>query len=492
MRKTFTSKGLYLGKTDSESENRDLLDFFHDYAGVFDDINNGRFIITGRKGAGKSAYAVYLQEKSNIDDSLWCERVKSYEFDLEKIIQNIPDGFIRFEAFYEWIILTKLAKLIIDSELGKYTGEYRALELFYQRNSGLVDIDKYVVAEVLTNQEVNFAPLNSKFGFFSRVFGYKKTKAQFYQMIKPLRETIVSILEKPVYKEASFYVIFDDLDIKFNYNVDSNRTMLMDLIRIAKEYNTDALLRTNARVLLFLRDDIEDCLKGEESDTSKTFVSATSCINWYAMDKNKEDVSDSHLKQFINDRLRFAFEKLHIPYNQEDLWSSFVEPEFSYSNAIRQWKKPSFKAVLDHTFYLPRDVMSIFINIGKLDWKLPLKQDQVYELLFKFSKIKRDEIYDELKYILSSKERDLVFEILRKISIKDGNSYEEVMSIINDCGMPSETFKILVDYSLIVPMDKDSRKYYYNYREQEISDDFENYDYKVHKILYLYFTARNH
>ena len=64
MRKTFTSKGLYLGKTDSESENRDLLDFFHDYAGVFDDINNGRFIITGRKGAGKSAYAVYLQEKS--------------------------------------------------------------------------------------------------------------------------------------------------------------------------------------------------------------------------------------------------------------------------------------------------------------------------------------------------------------------------------------------------------------------------------------------
>ena len=66
------------------------------------------------------------------------------------------------------------------------------------------------------------------------------------------------------------------------------------------------------------------------------------------------------------------------------------------------------------------------------------------------------------------------------------------MSITNDCGMPSETFKILVDYSLIVPMDKDSRKYYYNYREQEISDDFENYDYKVHKILYLYFTARNH
>lgn len=60
------------------------------------------------------------------------------------------------------------------------------------------------------------------------------------------------------------------------------------------------------------------------------------------------------------------------------------------------------------------------------------------------------------------------------------------------CGMPSVTFKILVDYSLIVPMDKDSRKYYYNYREQEISDDFENYDYKVHKILYLYFTARNH
>lgn len=489
--KTYSTKGLYLGKTDSESENQDLLKFFRDYAGVFNDINQGRFIITGRKGAGKSAYAVYLQEKAKKDETIWCDRVKSYEFDLEKIIQEIPEGQVRFEAFYEWVILTKLSKLVIDSELGKYTGEYRALEQFYRHNSGIVDIDKYVITEVLTNKEVNFAPLNSRFGFFSRIFGYKQTKAKFYQLIKPLKETIASILEKPVYKEASFYVIFDDLDIKFDYNNDVDKTMIMDLIRIAKDYNTDVLRNTNARILLFLRDDISDRLVGVESDTNKTFTSAISVINWYAMDQINREDAECHLKSFVNDRLRIAFDNMKIPYG-DDPWNNFVEEEFKYLNIRNESPKikNSFKAVLDYTFYLPRDIMSIFMDIGKCNWKLPLKQEQVYTLLRNYSKLKRNEVYDELKYLLSPEDRDKVFNILEVLSNNETNSsYEEVLTTIQFYGMPQiSTFKLMLDYSLLVPVDKTGR-YYFNYREQEISKHFENFTYKVHRILKMYFSA---
>ena len=62
-----TTKGVYLGTPEAEGEIREghgLLEFFEDYMHVIDDIATEKFIVTGRKGAGKSAVSdAYEAEK---------------------------------------------------------------------------------------------------------------------------------------------------------------------------------------------------------------------------------------------------------------------------------------------------------------------------------------------------------------------------------------------------------------------------------------------
>ena len=191
--------------------------------------------------------------------------------------------------------------MILQTNVGTYTQECRALNDFMKKNSGYVDIDKYIISEIIVNKEVNFAPLNSKFGFFSRFFGFKKTNAPFYQMIGPLRDTIIQVLSMEIFSKLKFFVMFDDLDVKYKLTRENDRKMLMDLIRIAKRYNTEYLHNSNARILLFVRDDVIDGLEGiEGGDVAKIFSSYEYRINWYVHDLACTDERNILLRKFIN------------------------------------------------------------------------------------------------------------------------------------------------------------------------------------------------
>ena len=73
-----TTKGLYLGTPEAEGEIRKgqcLLDFFEDYMNVLGDITIEKFIISGRKGAGKSAIVKYLRDNCSEDNEMYSETV---------------------------------------------------------------------------------------------------------------------------------------------------------------------------------------------------------------------------------------------------------------------------------------------------------------------------------------------------------------------------------------------------------------------------------
>ena len=110
-KKHYTTKGLYIGKPEAEGEttqNRlNLLDFFEDYTHIEDNINRGCFIISGRKGSGKSAYVMWLHEKAKQNDELYTSIVRKNEFDIEAIIQAVPEKELKFEALFEWLILVR-------------------------------------------------------------------------------------------------------------------------------------------------------------------------------------------------------------------------------------------------------------------------------------------------------------------------------------------------------------------------------------------------
>jgi hypothetical protein len=178
-RTTQTTEGFYFGTSESEGESsykKSDNTVFDDYLDILPKIGEGCFIITGRKGSGKSAIAKYIKENATSDNSAFCEIVKSDAIKLEKQIQsNATDSSEKLVSFFQWIILVKLIKLILESKNGDYTAELRAIRNFVKNNSGVVDIDKLPITEVskISRQELNIGALSPFKGTIERVLGKK-------------------------------------------------------------------------------------------------------------------------------------------------------------------------------------------------------------------------------------------------------------------------------------------------------------------------------
>lgn len=474
-----TTHGLNLGKPEAEAERQYMLEYFEDYFNIQQAIDNGCFIITGRKGAGKSAYAVWMQQNASSGSNDFCSLIKKDDFDLELIINSLPDKDVRFGAFFEWVILVRLVKLILESEIGACLKQIRAIKKFYERNTGYVNIDKYRIAEIVSNSEVNFAPLKSSFGVFNRFFGTKLIKAPFYQMVTPLKDIVIEVLQMPIFKDVKFNVLFDDLDVKLKLSREQDKVMLLDLIRIARRYNTDYLVNTTGRILIFLRDDIGDRLSFTDADKNKIFSSYEYCINWYEHDIAIKDEKSVLLRKFINKRIALAFKKVGYQYDKEDPWVSFVSEEGN--------QKSSFKYILDHTFYLPRDFITIFKNISSKNMSLPLSHKDINILLREYAPVKKSEIEDELFTIIDDKKTiDILFNVLYKIGEQGDISYEKLISLLSDYQLNEQHFFIMLDHSLLVRVDANGYLFF-NYREQDITQSADQYEYTIPRFLKVYF-----
>ncbi len=479
-----TTKGIYIGKPEAEAERINqhygYSRLFRDYMNLDEKINNGCFIISGRKGAGKSAYANWLLEQSKSSESLFCSIFKKDELDLEKLISGSSNKPVQFDTLFEWIILVRFVRMILDSNVGTYLNQYKALKDFYNKNSGLVEIDKYDISEILADREINFSALKQQFGFFSG-FKSKMIKAPFYQMITPLRGTIKQMLSMDIYRDRKFFVLFDDLDIGFKLKRENDRKMLLDLVRVAKRYNTDYLAETSAKVLLFIRDDIADRLEGTDCDVNKIFSSYQFCINWYSYISSNADLKKSLLRQFINQRIELAFKQKDYSYDQEDPWSSFIR-----ENENEQ--KTLFKYVLDHTFYTPRDLMTIFKDIDTKDYTIPLSFKDLNTLLKEYSKIKKKEIVDELLALYDKNTINELLEILKDVAEAGSVPYVDIITDLHSIGLDEDDLNTLVDYSLLVPVDKTGYKFFI-YRNNSLSGKPSDYDYSVPKVLNTYFST---
>ncbi len=486
-KKHYTTKGLYIGKPEAEGETAqsglNLLDFFEDYTHIEENIQRGYYIVSGRKGSGKSAYAMWLYEKAKHNDKLYTSIIRKNEFDIEAIIQAIPEKNLKFEALFEWLILVRIVKMVLETGQGTYLRQIKSLQDFYSKNSGYINIDKYVITEIVSNKEVNFSPLKRDFGFISKIFGNKSIKAPFYQMIEPLRQIVVEVLQMDIFKDIQFYVLFDDLDVKFKLTNPQDQIQLMDLIRISRRYATEYFNGLNAKVVIFIRDDIAERLDGVDCDKNKIFESYDYRINWYEHNIARGNEKQLLLRRFINRRLSKGFDSLGIPYNQEDPWLTFIDES-------QNDEKTQFKYILDYTFYLPRDLMLLFKNIGNMDLKLPLSHSDVNLLLKEYSKKKIGEIRDELVVIYDKASIDQIFDVLREINNGWNVEYNTVLDIITSSHLQPQTFYTLIDYNLLVPVEKETGYLFFNYREKEIEGDWAHYTFRTPKVLSKYFQTR--
>ena len=486
------TEGLYIGKTEAEGENKKgqgLREYYEDYLGIDNEFINGKFIFTGRKGVGKSAFVKYLcnAAEDNPDD-IYVSVVRNDKIDYEKILQSVPDEVgNKDQLIFEWIVLTKFVQLIIAHGQGKYTKEFEALTKFEEKNSGIASVDKWMTMEENRRNgwTVNFSELLKAFPLaFSKEFNRSSMRAPFYALIPALRNIIVKMLGFDVCKDVNFIIVFDDLDIHFEMSNIDHKKRLMELIRVAKNYNTDYLPKQEQRVLLMLRDDIARQLDGIAPDKNKIFSSYEYNLNWYKSDTGLS-VEQSKLRQFINKRILIAFQKKGISCDTTDPWKSLVNdnPCYEYKN------KTAFKYILDHTFYRPRDLVAFFDELDKTSFRLPMSPADVKQRLKKYFSWSLVEISDELSNTFTSDEIKLILKLFETMAENYKTEYLVIQDFIKTHNLPESTFDTLFEYNLIIP--KDDQDYqYFSYRERPFISHKERYSYCLPQCIYKHYNSK--
>lgn len=452
-----TTEGFHIGVVEAEGEANNskiiLSEVFEDYLDVISQINNEKFIVLGRKGSGKSAIGEYLYSLAESDANLFANFIRTSEINIERIIQVGEEKGERItqEVLYKWIILTQLLKLFLQNQKISTIKEMVHIKKFIERNRGFVDIRNNEIKEII--REKGFSIDLEYFKRFytakcNKKISIKEEKADFYKLIPYLEEIVIKILLED--KDNSYILIFDDLDIGYNFKVESSKEALIDLLRVTKYYNNEIFGRNGikSKILILLRNDIAKHLRFN-ADTAKLFASYAVELNWfeevYRLNEDK-----LKLKQFINKRIMLNFEKNNMEYIKGKPWESFVdESEFE---AWRSNSKSSFKYVIDHTFFRPRDLILFFKDLNKYKFPIPLSKESINILIGNYANEMFLEIQNELSAMYSALETNKIINALRNFLDKRPFTYQELLYALEEQkieGTLDDIIDELFYYSLI-------------------------------------------
>lgn len=426
-----TTKNFFIGATEAEAEScinskMKLNEVFVDFLNILPELQHEKFIITGRKGCGKTAIAEHINNLAENEYNYFCDFIKKNDVNIEQIVQIGKDVGIEIEKelLFEWIILIKLVKLLISNEAIQTKPEIKDLNTFLKKNSGFVDIKSNQIIEVIKKNgyDVN---INFFKRFLVATFGnrydIKGEKAPFYKLIPHLKETVEKLVSCEENADNKYILIFDDLDIGFNASKTEHIKTILNLLRITKEYNITLFGKKgiNAKIIILLRDDISRILIKNDADTAKLFTSYEIPLIWYEHEQFKRNENLTKIKQFINKRIEHNFIKNGIEFNKTDPWSSLIADDYSY-------RFTSFKYVLEHTFARPRDLVLFFKPIPQLQFRIPIQKQEINNLIGRFAIELMSEIKNELSAHFLSKDIDILIKTLGEFSNKQNFTCDEL------------------------------------------------------------------
>lgn len=482
-----TTSGFIIGVVEAEGEahNKNILlnDVFVDYPGLFWHLENGKFIILGRKGMGKSAVGEYLVSTMKDQPNKFATMVSHHKIEMEKLIQESyqEKSVENHSALFKWVVLTQILNLMTENEHVQYWNEMDNLKKFLKRNRGFVGIDKYEIYDHETAKgfSIDIEYLKRLCAKLGIVVKEKGSKAVYYKMLPDLEQTMIRLMMKD--KGNDYLLIIDDLDIGYK-NKQENNDMIVDLLRVVKYFNNDVFARNDlsTRIIVLLRDDISKHIMNY-ADTAKIIDSYAFTLRWYQNDINEEKLL---LKQFINKRIEHNFKRLSMEYDTADPWNSFVE------QSKKGEQKSSFKYILDQTFYRPRDLVLFFKDIGSKDIPLPISHQEISHLVGLYSKEMIGELRNELSSQLSDREISDVLKILYGYRGKSERfTYDDLITELQKSEFynPVGIVEMLFDYSLIGNMNsKGEFNFKFREREGHVCEMNKNQVFVLHNIIKKY------
>jgi|GEM_PF-6045480 len=371
-------------------------------------VYEGKVLIGGRKGTGKSAFAWWLSLKKQSDRFVHLMHFKANE--IEQIIQKQEER--RGEAFeelvWEWMLLCSLVKLVLqDQSIEKRLKE--PLETFYSQNRGYCGPTSLELTESIRKAEygVKVYPINKILELSGkRHVQTTEVKAPFFQIIEPLREALIEVLSKGVNAKNEYFVVIDDLDQGYTNSKNQQRAIVSLMRVISRMMPRFSVHSIKFFPLVLIRTDIMSQLM-EHADTNKIWAGFGQKISWYDHSTYLRNEEEVPLRKLIESRVRYSYESADMPI-PENLFDELFDNDFD--------GRVPFKLLLDKTLYRPRDVIE-YLHMIKERYKnaYRISRNMIEECFGQFSAFLVDEWRNELSASFAPVVVDEIFEVLREL-----------------------------------------------------------------------------
>jgi hypothetical protein len=429
---------VFLGSPEAEAEATGnsrvpLIDVYEDFQNLLPGLSQEKFMIIGRKGSGKSAVGEYVYARSLMEPNLFCQFVRKSECDLETAVQLGENAGLKVdrESLFRWIIYTNILKMFVENPAVTDNKEYVLLRQFLLKNSGYIKINELQIKELIEKHgfDVSIEQLKRFFlAKFNKSIEVKSERAPYFKLLPHLEEVIISLFKSKgnVDNENSYVLFFDDLDIGFSTDNPSSVESIISLIRACRYVNNEIFGKNNikAKAIILLRDDIEAYLSSRYADSAKLFSSYSSRIDWYqeAYASSQRDENELNLKKFINKRIHFAFKKAKLTCNDIDPWESLVH----YAT-----EKSSFKYVVNHTLFRPRDLLLFFLPLDSGEFSFPLGKQEIITLTNRYAEELAKEVKNELSSFYSQVQVETIFRAVGEIS-RSPQTFDNAVRLVKD------------------------------------------------------------
>lgn len=422
------------GKNEASNNNTLLLDTFFNYQGMYNKLEEGKFLILGNKGTGKTFLLEYFRRKKELEGDIFTDIHLEDFFSKKNIIQAKNDILDNIKLL-KWIIYIQLSKKLLSLDtIDNCNPEVKKLKKFMKKNQFELKLDTNKIVESSIENGVKGNLNATKYGvsgFFEKTKNIfqKEEIGKYYEYIDNLEEVIAKILSDEWKRSNYIYIIFDELD---NINDFNNKTydIFLSLIKLSNDLN-QSWKKSNLKmkILVGIREDIYSKLNATYTGKIKEDLGIV--LGW----GNVENV-DSPLIKMIYHKMRAQDSELA---NLDD--NLIGRNIFSKTKIKIHGKKISiYKYILGKTLLRPRDIISFFNKLQyKYGEKTSVTLEEIQSINSDYSEYLHTELRNQAYGILEIEIFDEMIKLLKN-NRKTIFNYEELAQCLES---QPEVFKKL-------------------------------------------------
>lgn len=444
-------KNVFWGFADSDTEAernpQRFKDSFFDPDNNIDELLSGyKYIVSGKKGDGKSAYSAKISLLEDEIDICTAKKPLSnfnnITFEQLSTYKNL--GGNPYISFWKCILMIETVKLINEKHNDVSDGDFIALvNSLYE--TGLLEtesIARTVSKLVETNTSFNLRSAFTR----SNKHEYQKNLQGTEEIYLTIRKTIQNLY----FGKSKHYLLIDGLDDILGVD-NFEPKVITGLIRACDEINMFFRKSTlSLKVIVFVRTDILSICR--DTNFSKILRDSSIELSW-KIDEISE-VSSSKLIQLVKKRIDSVWGEEE---SFMDIWNQIFQPTYC--------SRASLEYVLENIIYRPRDILQFMIEAQKsYTYGHVINESQLQSILYNYS---NDYFVAAMQDELTGFFPDAVITILPDVLAKIGQQHFSVEDFKRECGKHKE-FEGINVIDLIKKMFNDG--YIGQHRPKEMKD----------------------